>query len=104
MLKSLPSTKRKNGCHYTLVERTDAVALYSQSYHSNGPIIGFEVFRVAEIPLHPEAVKRGSCYTTQEKFPANADFGKTAWAYSQYETAKQKYVWLVKNPPKQDKE
>ncbi len=80
----LPESKTKNGFLYRLVKRTSNTALYSQESVPASATIGFEVFKVKSYT----PASRGSRFAPVggneeiERFPCNADFGKTAWFFT----------------------
>ena len=87
----LPKTKQKNGYNYTLVKRTDNVAMYSQTDPEFDKIVSYEVFRIIRTNAcvlkdkkNPDKIYN---YPPSEKFPGNEDFGKTAWTYTTRESA-----------------
>lgn len=45
-MKTLSKELKRNGVYYEQVKRTDGIALYSLRYEMEGPIIGFDVFKV----------------------------------------------------------
>lgn len=103
--KKLDGKKKKNGYMYTLVKRTDKVAMYEQRNEKNkdDTSIGYEVFRITITNPYSIQQKSGPNkgrwyhYPRSEKFASNEDFGRTAWAYSSYELAEKKYKELTNN-------
>ena len=81
---------RKNGFTYHLIDRSDRFAIYEQS--DKGKVFGYEVFK---IKIQRERVFDGRFFPRKEKFPANEDFGKTAWSISDIERAFSKYHQLI---------
>lgn len=69
---------RKNGYDYKLEASTPNAAIYHQTFR--GQHIGYEVFR------KPKPSKLRNHY-----FPADSDFGVTAWAYQSISRAWAKY-------------
>jgi hypothetical protein len=101
-VEPLPQEKSKNGYLYKLVKRTKKAAMYEQIIEKecNGDVgrtVGFEVFQIivgkAYSLIQKNGKKKGEVYhyPPMEKFPGNEDFGKTAWAYTVLETAKEKF-------------
>lgn len=74
-MRKLKAHIRKNGFDYSLIERSDNVAIYAQM--EGGRFIGFEVFEIKKLAA---AVWKGRNYPAREKFPANSDFGKKAFS------------------------
>jgi len=82
-MEKILKSKFYNGHWYSAVKRTDRKAWYfvedlAGLYH-------YEVFRVKI--KQPDKFKP----VAREVFPANEDFGKTAWAFWSYKEAKKKY-------------
>lgn len=94
----LPDALRKNGFLYTLLMRTDKVAMYKQESYdkilSTHTLVGYEVFLITE---QRERSFQDRFFPRQERFPSNEDFGKTAWAYSfwAYDRAYARYQSLI---------
>lgn len=91
----LPLTRKKNGCYYTQVHRTEKTALYSLSYDPPGPdtkIIGYEVFKIRIDPAG--MLPNGAPVAEKEHFPSNEEFGKIAWSFSTQRTAMEKFQQL----------
>jgi hypothetical protein len=97
MIKPLPETKNKNGCHYKLVKRTEKTAMYSQQYiidrEIQDKIVGYEIFK---IKITPAKEFKGVLFPEREQFPRDEDFGQTAWTYSTLETTEKKFEELDK--------
>lgn len=70
--------------------------MYSQRYGVRMPINGFEVFmiRILRPSNKPGALVRR--IRPQEKFPANEDFGRTAWTWCSREAAERCFDKLEK--------
>jgi hypothetical protein len=83
-MNRLPKTRKKNGCFYRLLCRSERVAMYEMSYTEGGPVMSYEVFL---IKVAPACVLHGHAITEHERFPSNEEFGKSAWAYSTREFA-----------------
>lgn len=75
-MKKLSNVVNKNGFVYNLIKRNDFKAIYSQ-HTIDGKLIGHEVFR---IQIGKEAELFGKLIPEREKFPADNDFGVTAWS------------------------
>lgn len=102
--EKLPQTKLKNGYTYKLVKRTDKVAMYSMTNEKfpEDTSTGYEVFLIAVGKAYSLVQKNGKGkgkvynYPAAEKFPGNEDFGKTAWTYTNLETATKMFDGLCK--------
>ena len=96
----------KNGLWYTQLKRTfgdnrvekdelppiNGKALYGVSQHKYSKnYVGYEVM---VIHVAPEKDVFGKHYPEREKFPANEDFGYTAWSWSTYDAAQLDYYAL----------
>ena len=91
-VQRLKETLRKNTFDYELLLRSNFKAIYIQS---DGLIpVGFEVF---EIRIRGSYINRftGEQMPPAERFPANEDFGKTAWPYRRLKDAMKKYNSLT---------
>ena len=87
-IKILPETINKNGFTYFLVQRTPNKAIYKQT-HDNVQV-GFEVFRIRiQLPRFSLLLKKS--FGASERFPANSDFGRTAWSIQKHEDAIKKF-------------
>ena len=73
-MKTLPQHKRKNGYDYTLVLRGKRSCIYKQ--HISSSVTRFEVFLIR---VRPARKIKETEVPEHEVFPANEDFGKTAW-------------------------
>jgi hypothetical protein len=82
----LSSKIRKNGFEYTLLCRGGRSCLYAQ--HITPDIVCFEVF---VIRIQKDAILFGKKLPDKELFPRDEDFGKTAWSFSDYDLALQKF-------------
>ena len=78
----LPKNLRKNGFNYKLIKRTRLKAMYRMEYRDE---YVYEVFLIQ--------MKKPDKFTpfVREVFPADRDFGKTAWAYRSLCRAEEKY-------------
>ncbi|MFO7923671.1 MAG: hypothetical protein R6U58_08270 [Bacteroidales bacterium] len=82
MMEPLPKQLRKNGYGYTQVKRGRRACLYEQSI--KGKIVGYEVF----LPhISPARQVFGKFYPEREAYPADEDFGYTAWAFTRWNNA-----------------
>ena len=81
-MKKLPDELRYNGYKYTLYKRGEKAYIYTQ--HVGPGIKRYEVFLIR---IRPEEKIFGKLYPEREAFPANEDFGKTAWTYIKLENA-----------------
>ena len=85
-MKILSLQIRKNGFNYTQVVRTVRKAIYRQDVSPN--VVYFEVFLIR---TRPERTVNGKLILAGESFPADEDFGKTAWSFRSYEKARDKF-------------
>lgn len=74
-MKRLPPELQKNGFQYTLILRGHKSCIYKQ--HVTATIKHFEVFLIKTMPAKEIFGKQ---YPAREIFPANEDFGYTAWS------------------------
>jgi hypothetical protein len=81
----------KNGFTYILVQRTDKKALYSQFY--NNVQVGYEVFFI-KVRGNQFSQLLNKPIDASERFPSNEVFGKTAWSFTDFQKALQKYQEL----------
>jgi hypothetical protein len=93
-MDTLPLKLRKNGYDYTQVLRGSKTCLYSQSIKGN--LIAYEVFKIR---TKPKRKVFDNWVEAKEKYPADKDFGYTAWSYSTWDKAKEKYNSLELNEP-----
>jgi len=82
----LPQKIRKNGYDYTQVLRGGKSCIYAQ--WSGEIIMAYEVMKIR---VKPGRWIKGTWIEEREKFPADEDFGYTAWSYPTWERAKEKY-------------
>jgi len=75
-MKKLEYKIRKNGFNYHLIIRDENKALYDQR-DDRGVLYGHELFR---IQIVKEKEVFGKLVEAHEKFPADKDFGITAWS------------------------
>ena len=83
---TLSSKVRKNGFAYTLVCRGGRSCLYAQ--HVTPEMICFEVFIIR---INKVKSIKGNIIPEKERFPSDEDFGKTAWSFSNYDSALAKF-------------
>lgn len=76
IMKKLDKEIKKNGFTYKQIERNPTTALYAQ-YTNAGQLAGHEVFHIKTIK---ERIMFGMVIPAHEKFPADRDFGITAWS------------------------
>ena len=79
-MKKLEKTIRKNGYEYKLHTRGKRAAIYEQwgkTSEGKDRLFAYEVF---EIKTTNEKFVFNTTYPAQERFPANEDFGKSAWS------------------------
>ena len=89
-MKSLGSIERKNGFDYTLIHREGNLAIYEQHYTEKTKY--FELFI---IQVKAKQNLFGKSYPEREKFPADSDFGKTAWSFRNFDDALARFKRLV---------
>ena len=82
----LPDIIRKNGFTYTKVLREGRKAIYGQMYCQ-----GIEYFEVFTIKESRQRELNGKILPAKELFPANEDFGKTAWCCRTLPEAMERY-------------
>jgi hypothetical protein len=77
---SLALEIRKTERIYRQVRRSECAALYAvfTSGREYNPCIGYEAFKIRKRP--PEVIF-GRQYDARELYPANEDFGRTAWSF-----------------------
>ena len=96
-MKSLPDILRKNGFDYYLVIRSEKVACYEQRYSEN--VKYYEIFI---IKVKHEQNLFGRFYKERELFPADSDFGKSAWSFRNLDDAIKKFRELVEKEKKKN--
>lgn len=74
--EKLPTTIKRKGLTYELVERNEQKALYRVMI--DGKTISYELFRI--IIQQPAEVK-GIHFKKKERFPPDSAFGSWAWAF-----------------------
>jgi hypothetical protein len=97
---SLPLQLKKYGVQYQQVIRENDAAIYSLSYPENvSRIIGYDVIRVLRYTLtadHPGFENmEAQLGDIIEHYPSSEQYGKNAWSFSSYESAKRKYDKLL---------
>jgi hypothetical protein len=102
--KPLPLQLKKYDVLYQQMIRENDAAIYSLSYPVNvSRIIGFDVVRVLRYTLtadHPGFENRGAQLgDIIETYPSSGQYGKNAWSFSSYESAKRKYDKLLEWSP-----
>lgn len=92
-MEKLNEKIKYKGFIYNKVKRNNFKAIYSQ--HNIDDCgneilepIGYEVFRISVLK---EGELFGIYYPEREKFPADRDFGVTAWSYRTLASAEKKY-------------
>lgn len=87
-MKQLETVLIKNKFVYKQVKRNKNKAIYSQHYQENGPIVAYEVFKIKQ---RKATVIYGKEYPAQEVFPADNNFGYTAWSCRTLQRAEEKF-------------
>jgi hypothetical protein len=93
-IKYLPHFLHKNRFLYTLVSRGQRSCIYMQ--HVSAKTKCFEVFL---IKTRPAKELFGKKYPAREVFPANEDFGYTAWSCNTLDRAKMRFINLENVKP-----
>ena len=75
-MQKLQDVFRKKGFTYTMIDREEKKAIYSQ-HDEYGKLIGHEIFFV-QITKESEAF--GTVFPERERYPTDNDFGVTAWS------------------------
>ena len=83
---TLPLNLRKNGFAYTQLLRGRKSAIYRQEVTPE--VSYFEVFLIRS---KPERSILGKIIPAKEVFPADEDFGSTAWSCRTYENALKRF-------------
>lgn len=89
-MKRLTDIVRKNGFTYVKVLREGRSCLYKQIVTEKTHY--FEIFLVK---IRKQQTIYGKFYPEHEVFPANSDFGKTAWSCRTFEDALIRFKKLV---------
>ncbi len=84
--KPLPEVYRKNSFTYTLLHRTERVALYEQA-DENGPV-AFEVCRVLR---HDDRTIGGNELPPAEFLPSTEQWGSQGWTLPALQAAMQRF-------------
>jgi hypothetical protein len=79
---------RKNGYIYKFFKRGSKTLVYEQVEPDSNRIVAWEVFK---IKVDKPKVVFGIQLNEREIFPGNEDFGKWAWAHSDYDSAMRKF-------------
>lgn len=89
-MKSLPTTYRKNGFTYTLLESNGACALYAQDLDDQR--VGYEVCHIIHRP-ESSRMMGGTLVTTEagEYLPSTEQWGTKAWTLRKLETAGRRF-------------
>lgn len=82
---------RKNGYIYRFFKRGVKALVYEQVDPDSDRVVAWEVFK---IKVDKPKVVFGIQLNEREIFPGNEDFGKWAWAHSDYESAMNKFQIL----------
>jgi len=98
-IDNLPLTKSRNGYDYSLVKRTDKVALYEMQnvLVPEDDSLCYEVFKIVIKKPYKLQQKHGKKagmwyhYPLTEQFPGNESFGTSAWAFNTKTTALKKF-------------
>ena len=87
---TLPQKIRKNGYNYTLTHRGDRACVFCQEVSPT--VTYYEVSLIRKkrerVFILDHVVK---LFPAKEVFPANEDFGQTAWTYNEYKEAVAKF-------------
>lgn len=87
-MKQLETVLIKNKFVYKQVKRNKDTAIYSQHDTETSPVLSYEVFTIKK---RPEVNIFGRYYPSQEVFPADNDFGRTAWSCRTLQRAEEKF-------------
>lgn len=97
-MELLPDEIKKNTFIYRLLKRGKKAMLYEQFCSDSEKVIAWEVFkRKIDQPKEVFGVQLGE----REIFPGNEDFGKWAWAPSNYERALEIYDRIENSLPEE---
>lgn len=88
-MRPLPQKLDYHGFSYTLICRTDKVAIYEQRVTEK--IRYYEVFEIKKIP---DKYIMGKLVPAHEKWPRDEDFGYSAWTYYSLDKAIEKLLDL----------
>ncbi len=90
-MKPLPLKLRKNGFDYVQVLRGEKSCIYEQ--WGQGNLIAYEVFLIR---VRPRRKIKETWLEASEKFPADEDFGYSAWCHKTWEGAIERFNKLEK--------
>jgi hypothetical protein len=93
-VRQLKLVIKKNKFIYTQLLRNEKFAIYGQYDPSVDKVIGYEVFRILTIKRKQVNLPEKNFFLeagTYEKHPSDSDFGKTAWACSNFDNAMQRF-------------
>jgi hypothetical protein len=93
-LKKLPAVLARKKYEFHLLERTDAVLMYTQVDPNTKKAHSYEVFK-NRIAVTREINGNSPVFDFSEIYPLDEEFGKRAWSYPSYELAKTKYDSLA---------
>ena len=97
-MELLPNEIKKNGFIYRLLKRGEKAMLYEQYCIDAEKVVAWEVFkRKIDQPKEIFGIQLGE----REIFPGNEDFGKWAWAPSNYERALEIYDRIENSLPEE---
>lgn len=97
-MELLPNEIKKNGFIYRLLKRGERAMLYEQYCIDAEKVWSWEVFkRKIDQPKEIFGIQLGE----REIFPGNEDFGKWAWAPSNYERALEIYDGIENSLPEE---
>lgn len=68
---------KTNGHNYTLLRRSDTVAVYKQFDTAGGDLVAYELFK---IPVRKAETIKGVYYPLREVFPSSSNWGISAWS------------------------
>lgn len=88
-MKRLPENLRKNGFSYTLVLRGKRSCIYRQEVTVN-----MHYYEAFVIKVKPAKEIFGKSLPEREVFPANEDFGESAWSCRTLKRAKIRFIEL----------
>lgn len=105
IIEKLQERVRKNGFDYKLVARSDKAAMYEQLEENGEPTDHWEVFNIITTPYRSEMrkfytrmkreFKEENFAEYKEHFPTDNDFGYTAWTFTDFDEAKEKFKSLA---------
>ena len=82
-VKPVPTSFRKHGYDYRLVERSGRTAIYSQSLSSKLYAYEAVIIRLQNPPPSVRGSARiGEVVTKGERYPSDGDWGRYGWTYS----------------------